>query len=62
MYAIRSYYDGPSLSELIIGKVDEIVAGIALPKDEPSGYLFLVSRQGRVKRLTLSDLTDVRVV
>lgn len=53
--------DGPSLTEFSAGEVKQIVAGLALPhSDEPSGYLFLVSEQGRVKRITLADLNDVR--
>lgn len=53
--------DGPNLSELILGQINEqVVAGLALPKEELSGYLFLVSQQGRVKRVSLSDLADVR--
>ncbi len=52
--------DGPNLNELSAGRVEQVVAGLALPKEELSGYLFLVSRQGRVKRITLNDLGDVR--
>ncbi|MCB0156372.1 MAG: DNA topoisomerase 4 subunit A, partial [Anaerolineae bacterium] len=52
--------DGPHLSEFGSGK-SAVVAGLALPGgEEPEGYLFLVSRQGRVKRLALSDLTAIR--
>lgn len=53
--------DGPSLSEFNVGAVKNIVAGIALPNnDEMKGYLFLVSKQGRVKRITLQDVADIR--
>jgi DNA gyrase subunit A len=52
--------DGPSLSEFSAGPARGIVAGLALPKESSTGYLFLVSRQGRVKRITLSDLAEVR--
>jgi DNA gyrase subunit A len=52
--------EGPHLSEFGSGK-STVVAGLALPDgDEPEGYLFLVSRQGRVKRVALSDLTAIR--
>jgi DNA gyrase subunit A len=52
--------DGPNLGELSLGQVEEVVAGLALPKAELTGYLFLVSRQSRVKRISLSDMGDVR--
>ena len=53
--------DGPNLTEFSLGSVGEAVAGLALPKDdEQAGYLFLISRQGRVKRIALSDLRGVR--
>ncbi len=52
--------DGPSVSELSLKQVGEIVAGLALPKGELSGYLCLVSRRGRIKRITLSDVGDIR--
>ena len=53
--------DGPHLSEFSTGSPAEVVAGVALPhSDEPAGHLFMVSRQGRVKRLTLQDLQDIR--
>ncbi len=38
-----------------------VVAGLVLREGaEPEGYLCLVSRQGRIKRVTLSDLAAVR--
>jgi DNA gyrase subunit A len=40
-----------------------VTAALALPKakdDAPPGYLFLASRQGRVKRVTLADLAAAR--
>ena len=38
-----------------------IVAGFALPSgDESTGYLFLASQSGRVKRIALSDLSAIR--
>jgi len=53
--------DGPNLSEFSLGSVGEVVAGLALPKDdEQPGYLCMVSRQGRVKRISLSDLRGIR--
>ncbi len=52
--------DGPNLNELTLGKVTEVVAGVTLPQGQVSGYLFLVSRQGRVKRIALNDLAEVR--
>jgi DNA gyrase subunit A len=55
--------DGPSLSEFSTGAVAEVVAGLALPHDvdeSSTEHLFLVSRLGRVKRIALSDLRDVR--
>jgi DNA gyrase subunit A len=52
--------DGPNLSEFSAGVVEGIVAGLALAHPAPPGYLFLVTRQGRVKRVSLSDLSDVR--
>jgi DNA gyrase subunit A len=53
--------DGANISEFSSGPLQPVVAGLALSgADEPSGYLFLVSRSGRVKRITLSDLVGVR--
>ncbi len=63
--------DGPSLSEFASGPLQQVVAGLALPSTETSGarsaktseiwsYLCLVSRQGRIKRVALSDLAAVR--
>lgn len=52
--------DGPSLSEFGSASSQPVVAGIALSSAASSGYLCLVSRQGRVKRLALSDLSGVR--
>ncbi|RMF04552.1 MAG: DNA gyrase subunit A, partial [Chloroflexi bacterium] len=54
--------NGPSLKEFSSGFSAPVVAGITLPhsSEPPSGCLFLVSAQGRVKRVTLADLADVR--
>ena len=52
--------EGPNLSEFSLESVGEVVAGMALPQDELSGFLFLASRQGRVKRITLEDVADIR--
>jgi len=52
--------DGPSLAEFSAGAVQGVVAGLALPREAPPGYLFLASRQGRVKRVALADLADIR--
>jgi DNA gyrase subunit A len=53
--------DGPNLTEFSLGPVQEIVGGIALPNQEPtSGYLCLVSRRGRVKRISMSDVYEIR--
>jgi DNA gyrase subunit A len=53
--------DGPSLSEFASGPLQPVVAGLALSDtDEPTGYLCLVSRQGRIKRVALTDLAAVR--
>jgi DNA gyrase subunit A len=55
--------EGPSLSEFVSGSIQPVVAGLALPSVETPGawpYLCLVSRQGRVKRVALDDLTAVR--
>jgi DNA gyrase subunit A len=53
--------DGPSLSEFSSGPLRPIVAGLALADtDKRSGYLCLVTKQGRIKRIALSDLDAVR--
>jgi len=53
--------DGPSLTEFNVASTQPVVAGLTLPNsDEHAGYLFLVSRLGRVKRITLNDLAAVR--
>ncbi len=53
--------DGPSLSEFGSGPVQPIVAGLALANvDEHAGYLCLITKQGRIKRVLLSDLDAVR--
>ncbi|MCL4304119.1 MAG: DNA gyrase subunit A [Anaerolineae bacterium] len=53
--------DGPSLSEFSSGRVQPIVAGLALSHAEAQpGYLCLVTQQGKVKRVLLSDLEAVR--
>jgi DNA gyrase subunit A len=53
--------DGPSLTEFSLGSVREIVAGITLPNEEKGqGFLCLVSRQGRVKRISMNDVNDIR--
>ena len=40
---------------------DAIAAMLALPHAPPSGFLFLVTRQGTVKRIALSDFTQATV-
>ncbi|MCB0179070.1 MAG: DNA gyrase subunit A [Anaerolineae bacterium] len=52
--------DGPTLKEFSHKPIDDVVAGLALPQEMPAGYLFLVSEQGRVKRVQLSDLSSLR--
>jgi DNA gyrase subunit A len=55
--------DGIDVAELVHGKIDQIVSGLALPSalsDETPGYLFLVSAQSRAKRVALKDLIAVR--
>ncbi|GIK41085.1 MAG: DNA gyrase subunit A [Chloroflexota bacterium] len=58
--------DGPSLSEFSSGPVQPIVAGLAiqtsevLETSEVYPYLCLVTQQGKVKRVLLSDLDAVR--
>ncbi|MEW5959910.1 MAG: DNA gyrase subunit A [Chloroflexota bacterium] len=53
--------DGPHLSEFNLNSTERVVAGLALSNGgELPGYLFLVSRSGRVKRITLNDLYAVR--
>lgn len=52
--------DGPNLIEFTSGDAP-VVAGLALSNQgETAGYLCLASRQGRVKRVALSDLTAIR--
>jgi DNA gyrase subunit A len=58
--------DGPSLSEFSSGRLQPIVAGLAIQTSEVSKtsevypYLCLVTEQGKVKRVLLSDLDAVR--
>jgi DNA gyrase subunit A len=52
--------DGPSLAEFSAGPVKAVIGGVALSADHLSGYLLAVSRQGRVKRISLNDLSNVR--
>jgi DNA gyrase subunit A len=54
--------DGPNISEFSTGSVAQIVAGLALPASDepPTGYLCLVSELGRVKRISLADVNEVR--
>jgi DNA gyrase subunit A len=53
--------DGPSLREFGSGPVQPVVAGLALSSvEEHTGYLCLVTRQGKIKRVLLSDLEAVR--
>jgi DNA gyrase subunit A len=53
--------DGPSLSEFSSGPLRRVVAGLALAEaEEQAGYLCLVTKQGRIKRISLSDLDAVR--
>lgn len=54
--------DGLSVAELAgLAAQPTLVAALALEKeDSPSGYLFLASRRGRVKRINLADLTAAR--
>lgn len=53
--------DGPSLSEFSAGPVQPVVAGLALSQtEEQPGYLCLITQQGKVKRVLLSDLDAVR--
>jgi len=57
--------EGANIVEMVAGTLDPIMAGFTLPSAEAwenghGGYLFLVSRQGRVKRVALSDLLEVR--
>ena len=52
--------EGLHITEFSSGKAP-VVAGVALPEGQESeGYLFLVSRQGRVKRIALSDVVAIR--
>ncbi len=53
--------DGAPLREFNLQASETPVAGLALPKNgELKGFLFLVSRLGRVKRISLEDLAAVR--
>lgn len=53
--------DGPNLTEFNVSSRETVVTGLALSNGaEISGYLFLVSRLGRVKRITLEDLYAAR--
>jgi len=53
--------DGLSLAESGLASSEMVVAGLTLSNgDEESGYLFLVSRAGRVKRVALKDLKAAR--
>ncbi|MBN1217405.1 MAG: DNA gyrase subunit A [Anaerolineae bacterium] len=53
--------EGANISEFSSGPLQPVVAGLALADtEEPEGYLFLVSRLGRVKRIILSELVSVR--
>ncbi len=52
--------EGVPLSELALNVTAPIVAGIGLQEGQTSGYLCLVSQQGRIKRITLTDLATVR--
>ncbi len=52
--------EGLPLSEFSSGDA-AVVSGFALPGgDDIEGYLFLATRAGRVKRITLADLTGIR--
>jgi DNA gyrase subunit A len=54
---------GLSVAELAgLSAQPTVVAALAFSKETeaPSGYLFLTSRQGRVKRITLADLAAAR--
>jgi DNA gyrase subunit A len=53
--------DGASVNEFSSNLVKSVVAGVSLPADDDlQGYLFVVSRLGRVKRITLTDLAKIR--
>jgi len=56
--------EGLSVAELAgLSRQLVVTAALSLPgrkEDTPPGYLFLTSRQGRVKRVTLDDLTAAR--
>jgi DNA gyrase subunit A len=56
--------EGPSVAELAgLSRELAVTAALSLPaakEESPPGYLFLASRQGRVKRVTLADLTAAR--
>lgn len=53
--------DGVNLAELRPEALQPVIGGIALATEANlTGYLFLVSRQGRVKRVNLADLQSIR--
>ncbi len=52
--------DGLNLAEAGLGSAEVVVAGLALSREDEAGYLCLVSKGGRVKRVTLQDLKAVR--
>jgi DNA gyrase subunit A len=52
--------DGLSLAESGLFSDEAVIAGLALSKEEEAGFLCLVSRGGRVKRIALQDLKAVR--
>ncbi len=57
----KSLGDGPNITEFSAGAVKSVVAGVAVPyQDKPAGYLCLASTQGRVKRVTMQDISDIR--
>ncbi len=53
--------EGPTLAEFNVASPKQVVAGISLPNtNELAGFLFLASRGGRVKRISLNDLISAR--
>lgn len=53
--------EGVKLTEFSAKASQPVVAGLTLPnQEELPGYLFLVSKLGRVKRITLNDLAAIR--
>lgn len=58
----KSPGEGAGVHEFSADPVKSIVAGVAIPnsKETPEGYLCLVSRLGRIKRITLEDLVNIR--